>query len=245
MQKLLQALLCGVVLLMAGAASADEAVSASQADRRVRVPENLDRIVATLAKRGYTITTQTSDAGARQIVLSRDGVSAIFTLDSEGRLAAVKSADGRSPEALFQWPSDGRKAGVLLRRADGSTRAGLPGFIDPDKLGPIAPAEGTKTLSPEDEDYEIRMWEAWAELELEFYNNNWYWSNQLPPSCSLNSCLNSCALSYAANMTMCGAIGGVGTFFAGPIGAAVGLACGVDAIGEYGRCQDFCRRDCW
>lgn len=226
---------------MAGAASADESTE-GQTDHRARVPADMGRIVATLTKRGYTVSTQTSDAGARQIVLSKDGVSAVFTLDTQGRLAAVKSADGRAPETLFQWPSDGRKAGVLLRRADGSTRSGLPGFIDPEKLGPT---DASKTISPEDEDYEQRMWEAWAELQMEYYNNNWYWSTQLPPSCSRDNCLSSCALSYAANMTACGAIGAVGTFFAGPIGAAVGLACGVDAILEYSRCQDACRRDCW
>ena len=182
-----------------------------------------ERMKKSLEKRGYSVTLQFSEYGVRRLVLTRGTTSATFTVDEKGRILAVKGSDANSPDTLFHWKDDaeGTKLGLSLRKPDGRI---VSPVVRAPKVGAAGGIERAKTISPDGDDDEDIAWAIWGALEIDFYNEYWAWSTQLPPSCDLGNCLTDCAWQYAANMLGCGGIGAIGTVFAGAIGAAVGLA---------------------
>jgi hypothetical protein len=171
-------------------------------------------------------------------------MSVVLTLDQDGRLLAARPIGMNAPEVLYHWADPGKssRVGVMIRREDGSIFSPLPDRIVNESGSALS---ARKTISPDDEDDD--WWQAtqeWQSQEDWYYQNYWGWSGGLPFSCSLQSCLDRCGIEYAASMLACGAIGGVGTWLAGPVGALVGVLCAADMMYQHGKCRDACFRDC-
>jgi hypothetical protein len=237
-----------LLLLSTGVCHANElsAESSNSSKSSVKAPKKFsaDRLVRLLAKRSISAHVLRSDQISSEIQIDRGQISVVFTLDQFGRLLAARPIGVNAQEVLFHWSEVGKKSrlGIMVRNQDGSLQSPVPDRLVDESAAHRA---SQKTVSQDDEDDD--WWQAtqeWQSQEDWYYQNYWGWSGGLPISCSLQSCLDRCGVEYAGSMLACGAIGGVGTTLAGPVGALVGLLCAADMMYQHGKCRDSCFRDC-